>query len=207
MKQQYADWDQYYSIYIRYSFIIALLITNLIFILLPNDIISGGIYKLRKETATIAEELPPELEKIAEPPKVARPQLPVATDKPEEVEATTIEKTEITEITKSPTQTDIPIVPYWVVEVKPEPIDIPKVAYPELARQAGIEGQTVVKALVSTDGSIEDVEILKSSGNTSLDQAALAAARNAKFKPAKQRDQLVRVWVSIPFKFSLTGGK
>jgi protein TonB len=207
MKQTYADWDEYYALYFRYSVIAALLLTCLVFLLLPREFLTGGVYKLRKETTTIAEELPPELEKIAEPPQQIRPQLPVATENPEEVEAQTIEKTDFTEITKKPTETDIPIVPYWVVEVKPQPVDIPKPSYPDLARQAGIEGQVVVKALVDVDGSISDVEILKSSGNTSLDQAALSAARNAKFTPAKQRDQAVRVWVSIPFKFSLTGGK
>ncbi|MEO0092456.1 MAG: TonB family protein [candidate division WOR-3 bacterium] len=201
------DWDEYYSITIRYSFILALIITNILFLALPRELLSGGVYRLRKETATIAEELPPELEKIAEPPKIERPKLAVAAETPEEVEATTIEKTEFTEITKKVTEADIPIVPYWVVEVKPQPQYIPKPQYPELARAAGIEGQVVVKALVDVDGKIIEVEILKSSGNSSLDAAALEAARQATFTPAKQRDQFVRVWVSIPFKFTLTGTK
>jgi len=51
-----------------------------------------------------------------------------------------------------------------------------------------------------------DVKILKSSGNQMLDQAALVAAKQSKFTPAKQRDKFVRVWVSIPIKFRLTGG-
>lgn len=205
--RRFADLDEYYALYIRYGFVLALILINLFFITLPREFLSGGVYKLRKETATIAEALPPELEKLAEPPPQAKPQLPVPTENPQEVEAQTIEKTEFTELIKKPTETDIPIVPYWVVEVKPQPVTIPKPAYPDLARQAGIEGQVVVKALVDVDGSIADAELLKSSGNVSLDQAAITAARQAKFSPAKQRDQLVRVWVSIPFKFSLTGGK
>ncbi|MEO0074831.1 MAG: TonB family protein [candidate division WOR-3 bacterium] len=203
---RYADWDSYYAYALRYSIIVALLIVSLAFLLLPKEFIYQA-YQLKRETTTIAEELPPELEKIAEPPPVERPKLPVAAESPEEVEATTIEKTEFQEIVKKPAETDIPVVPYWVVEVKPQPINIPKPAYPDLARQAGIEGNVVVKALVDVDGSIIEVEILKSSGNSSLDQAALSAAREAKFSPAKQRDQFVRVWVSIPFKFSLTSGK
>ncbi len=201
------DWDEYYTLYLRISFATALAFTCLIFIVLPREFLSGGVYKMRKETSTISEELPPELEKIAEPPQVAKPQLPVATENPEEVEAKTIENTDFSEITKKPTETDIPVVPFWAVEVKPQTKSIPKPSYPELARQAGIEGQAVIDALVDVDGKIIDVKIRKSSGNTSLDEAAMNAARGAEFTPAKQRDQLVRVWVSIPFKFSLTSGK
>lgn len=205
--KQVIDWDEYYAYYFRYSLIIALVLTILFFLLLPQEFLSGKVYKLRKETATIAEELPPELEKIAEPPPVQKPQLPVAAESPEEVEAATIEKTEFTEITKKPIETDIPVVPFWAVEVKPQPKYIPKPAYPELARQAGIEGKVTVDALIDVDGKVIDVKIRKSSGNSSLDEAALSAARNAEFTPARQRDQFVRVWVTIPFQFSLTGGK
>ncbi len=205
--QQAFDWDLYYTVYIRYSVIAALALLILFFLVLPQEFLGGSVYKLRKETATISEQLPPELEKIAEPPQVVKPQLPVAAETPEEVEATTIEKTEFTEITKKPTETDIPVVPFWAVEVKPQTKSIPKPAYPELARQAGIEGQVVVDALVDVDGKVVDVKIRKSSGNTSLDEAAMNTARGAEFTPAKQRDQLVRVWVSIPFKFNLKSQK
>ncbi|MEO0072507.1 MAG: energy transducer TonB [candidate division WOR-3 bacterium] len=196
------DWDSYYGLAVRISTAIALALVNIVFLVLPKEFVYKA-YELKKEVATIAEELPPELEKLAEPPPVERPKLPVAAETPEEVEATTIEKTEFQEIIKKPTETDIPIVPFWSVEVKPQPVNIPKPNYPELAKQAGIEGDVVVKALVDVDGRIIDVEIQKSSGNSSLDQAALEAARNAVFTPAKQRDQYVRVWVSIPFKFRL----
>jgi protein TonB len=100
-------------------------------------------------------------------------------------------------------ETDIPVVPFWKVEVKPKPINIPVPTYPDMARTAGIEGQAVVEALVDVDGSVADARILKSSGNTSLDQAAVDAALRSKFSPAYQRDQAVRVWVSIPFRFTL----
>jgi protein TonB len=106
----------------------------------------------------------------------------------------------------SPIQPDIEIVPYYKVEVKPQPVNIPKPVYPSIAIKAGIEGQTVVKALVDIDGSIIQTQILKSSGNQLLDQAALEAAMKAKFTPARQRDKMVRVWVSIPIKFVLTQG-
>ncbi len=106
-------------------------------------------------------------------------------------------------MTFSPSGPDIEVVSYYKVEVKPEPINAPVPDYPDLARKAGIEGKAVVKMLVDIDGSVIEVQILKSSGNQMLDEAAIAAARRSKFTPAKQRDKLVRVWVSKPFDFKL----
>ncbi|HDQ99081.1 MAG TPA: energy transducer TonB [candidate division WOR-3 bacterium] len=151
----------------------------------------------------VMEALPPELQEIAEPPKVERPQMPVAAESEEEIEAEVAAETDFSEIIKRPIDTDIPVVPFWRVEVKPEPISVPTPAYPEMARQAGIEGQVVVAAMVDIDGSIISAEVMKSSGNTSLDNAAIEAAYRAKFTPARQRDRPVRVQVSIPYRFSL----
>ncbi len=203
---RHFDWDEdiYYSRSFRFGMIASLIFHLAVFVVLPREFLVNP-YTLKKEVATVMEELPPELEKIAEPPPVQRPQLPVAATVPEEVEATTIAPTEFTEITKKPDLTEVPIVPFWKVEVKPKPEYLPQPDYPELARQAGIEGNAVVEALVDVDGKIIDAKILKSSGNEALDQAAVKAAQNARFTPAKQRDMFVRVWVSIPFRFTLTG--
>lgn len=149
------------------------------------------------------------MEKFEEPPPIERPKVAVEAESEVAEEAVeTIAATEFQEdlIRTVPTGPEIEIVPYYKVEVKPQPVNIPKPQYPDLARRAGIEGTTVVKALVDIDGSIIEVKVLKSSGNQMLDQAALAAARRAKFTPAKQRDKYVRVYVSIPMRFQLTGG-
>jgi protein TonB len=157
----------------------------------------------------MVEEISAQMEKFEEPPPAERPK--VAVEAESEVAEEAVETIAVTEfeedlIRTMPTGPEIEIVPYYKVEVKPQPINIPLPQYPELARQAGIEGQAVVKALVDVDGSIMAVQILKSSGNQLLDEAALAAARKSKFTPAKQRDKFVRVWVSIPIRFHLTGG-
>jgi TonB family protein len=55
--------------------------------------------------------------------------------------------------------------------------------------------------LIDTKGNVEDVRVIKS--NPMLDDAAIAAAWQFKFTPAKQRDRLVKVWMSIPFHFRL----
>jgi TonB family protein len=101
----------------------------------------------------------------------------------------------------------IEIVPYYKLEIKPKPLKSPVPNYPYEAKKKGIEGMTVVKMLIDTDGSVMDVEVLKSSGNQLLDDAALDAALKSKFKPAEHhfngKSYKVRVWVSRPFKFRL----
>lgn len=103
------------------------------------------------------------------------------------------------------TNSALDIIPYYKVEVKPMPISIPKPEYPELAKKVRAEGQVVVMAVVDIDGSIMSAQISQSSGNPQLDEAAIFAARKARFTPAKQHDRLIRVWVSIPYQFRLSG--
>ncbi len=197
------DWEErYYATAIRVAAAIAIAVLLAIFLALPKAM-EVKPYELRKSVEMVMEALPPELEQLAEPPKLERPKLAVAAETEAEVEAETIDETTFSEIVKRPTETDIPIVPFWKVEVKPQPISVPTPQYPEMARQAGIEGQVVIKALVEIDGSVISAEVLKSSGNQTLDAAAIKAAYRAKFTPAKQRDKPVRVPVSIPYRFTL----
>jgi TonB family protein len=103
------------------------------------------------------------------------------------------------------TTSDIDIIKTKVYEKKPKPLSIPAPKYPELARRAGIEGDVIIKVLVNIDGSILDAIIFLSSGFEELDNAALEASMKAKFEPAAQFGRPVKVWVSIPVKFKLTG--
>lgn len=56
--------------------------------------------------------------------------------------------------------------------------------YPEEAKKQGIEGVVVIKVTVSEQGEVEHLEISKSSGNESLDQAAIDSVRQWRFIPA-----------------------
>ena len=73
--------------------------------------------------------------------------------------------------------------------------------YPDLARKAQIEGKVVVTVTIGKTGIVEDAVIFKSV--PMLDEAAIAAAMQCKFKPAKQRDKFVKVKMNIPFDFKL----
>ncbi len=103
------------------------------------------------------------------------------------------------------TASDIDIIKTKLYEKKPKPLSIPAPKYPESARRAGIEGDVIIKVLVDVDGSILDARIFLSSGFEELDNAALEASMKAKFEPATQLGRPVKVWVSIPIKFKLTG--
>jgi len=75
--------------------------------------------------------------------------------------------------------------------------------YPEIAQEAGIEGVVVVQAFIDEKGRVKETIILKGIPNTGLDEAAMEAIRKTRFKPAKQRERPVGVWISIPVNFKL----
>ncbi|MDZ7820534.1 MAG: energy transducer TonB [Candidatus Marinimicrobia bacterium] len=77
------------------------------------------------------------------------------------------------------------------------------VVYPEIAKEAGIEGKVVVQAFINKKGVVEHTLILKGMPGTGLDEAAMDAIKRTRFKPAKQRDRDVGVWISIPVTFTL----
>jgi protein TonB len=76
-------------------------------------------------------------------------------------------------------------------------------AYPELARQAELEGTVVLKVGIDEFGRVEEARVLESVPG--LDQAALDAIYQWEFEPAEQRDVPVPVWIVIPIRFSLRG--
>ena len=76
--------------------------------------------------------------------------------------------------------------------------------YPEKERNAGVEGTTVIRFLVSNDGSIESIEVASSSGSAALDEAAVNAGYKWKFSPAKNdAGRAVRCYVSVPIAFHI----
>ncbi|MFA6742773.1 MAG: TonB family protein [Candidatus Neomarinimicrobiota bacterium] len=77
------------------------------------------------------------------------------------------------------------------------------IVYPEIAQEAGIEGTVVVQAFVNERGVVTECVILKGMPNTGLEEAAIAAIKKTRFKPAKQRDRNVGVYISIPVIFKL----
>ena len=79
----------------------------------------------------------------------------------------------------------------------------PKPAYPFVARRRGQEGQVFLNVEVLPDGTAGQVEIARSSGFRSLDEAARHAVARWRFRPARQNGAPVAALVTVPVRFSL----
>ncbi len=101
-----------------------------------------------------------------------------------------------------PGRSEIPPPNTWIVHDE-LPVVVHKVEppYPEMPRQAGIEGRVTVRVFVDTNGRVRRAEIEKSS--PLFDEVALEAARQWVFTPAKSNGLPVAVWLRIPIDFRL----
>ncbi len=92
----------------------------------------------------------------------------------------------------------------WVqVSPKPENLNQIKqmVKYPRALFEMGIEGIVRLRLLVGKDGKIERVEV-QNSPHPLFSHACLEPAKMLKFLPGKQAGKPVKVWVTLPFRFS-----
>lgn len=90
---------------------------------------------------------------------------------------------------------------YVYTDELPEKITHVQPIYPDIAREAGVDGTVMVQALVGKDGRVKDVRVVKSI--PMLDAAAIQAVKGWVFKPALTNNKPVAVWVGCPVKFSL----
>jgi len=90
---------------------------------------------------------------------------------------------------------------YVYVEELPEAVTKLQPVYPDIAREAQVEGKVVVQALVGKDGKVKDTRIQVSV--PMLDKAAEDAVKRWVFKPALANNKPVAVWVAVPVNFKL----
>lgn len=76
--------------------------------------------------------------------------------------------------------------------------------YPPIARQARIQGQVVMRAVIDTKGNIKDLTLV--SGHPMLAPAAMEAVKQWKYKPYIFQGQPIDVETQIVVNFSLSGG-
>jgi protein TonB len=81
----------------------------------------------------------------------------------------------------------------------------PPPEYPENARRDGSQGIVVLSVLVDAEGRAGKVEISRSSGIQSLDEAAANSVRDWRFHPAHRSGRPVQSRVKIPIVFQLAG--
>lgn len=84
----------------------------------------------------------------------------------------------------------------------PAIIDYVDVEYPPEARRTIVEGDVVVKILISRDGRVEMAEVVRSSAKI-LEDAVLKAVKQWRFEPPTIRGRVTSLWMVIPFKFTL----
>ena len=191
-----------YPIAVRVSMLIGVLMLITLLVAFPRFTAKEF---LEKEIQIEIEQFDiPQTQQFDLPPPPSRPSIPVESENEDLADDVTIEETELEDFV----EWDAP---------PPPPDEGPRVRlggysaiqrniiYPEIAQEAGIEGTVVIQAFVDKKGKVTDTVVLKGIPNTGLNEAAMTAIEKTRFKPAKQRDRAVGVWISIPVNFRLKG--
>jgi len=82
-------------------------------------------------------------------------------------------------------------------------VSVNKPEYPPIARRMRVEGTVVLSLLVDENGRVLDVRLEHGvRENVGINEAAIAAAKSARFRPATKDGVRVKVWhqLTIPFK-------
>ena len=209
MKLRTVDWKDIVESYYDKSVSLAILILLFAFIVSPKIEV-----KPYDRTINIIDaiDIPPEIkEKIPPPEETVNPVVEIIieddldNEDDEDIEIIdTIEPTIIPEdeiLNKILGSTD-----KWAYyEDAPFAIKTAPTEYTTFAKNAGIEGDVILQVEVFTDGSVGDIEILKSlmSGHGGLDDVAVNSVRQWEFSPAKSGGKPVACWVIFPVSFSL----
>jgi TonB family protein len=89
-----------------------------------------------------------------------------------------------------------------VVDTKPVPLNEPRPNYTEEARQHKITGLVRARVLIGSDGLIKQVRIIRGLPD-GLNEEAIRAAMQMRFKPAIKNGQAVSYWTSLDVEFNL----
>ena len=77
------------------------------------------------------------------------------------------------------------------------------IKYPQMARESGIQGRVFVNFVVEPDGSVSNVNVMRSLGGGCDEEAMRVVKSMPKWKPGKQRGKPVRVSYILPVNFKL----
>jgi len=75
--------------------------------------------------------------------------------------------------------------------------------YPRASLMRREEGRVIVRVSIDTRGEVSAATVQRSSGHERLDEAALDAARKARFKPYTENGVAYPAMADIPFDFVL----
>ena len=148
----------------------------------------------------------PETRQFETPPPPARPSIPIESEDEDLADDLTIEETDLDNFDAwdapppPPSGPQFKFIPY---DDPPRPITPIKPVYPDIAQEAGIEGQVLIQCFIDKTGRVKETIVIKGLPNTGLNESAVAALRKTRFRPAKQRETPVGVWITIPINFKL----
>ena len=193
-----------YPIVVRLTTLIGISLVILNFLLFPRF---GNSLEFEDVEQVIIENIDiPQTQQIDNTPPPARPSIPVPSDDEDIADDLTLDELDFDDFSNldapppPPSGPKVVFIPYDDPPVAMSPI---RPRYPEIAQEAGIEGVVVVQAFIDEKGRVKETLILKGVPNTGLDEAAMEAIRKTRFRPAKQRERAVGVWISIPVNFRL----
>jgi TonB family protein len=95
------------------------------------------------------------------------------------------------------------VVKFDELDARPELITKPRVAYPPIAMRQRVESSVILTVLVSENGDVLDVNVLRGDPRYGFNEAAIRAIRGARYKPAMKDGKRVRTWVPQPIEFKL----
>ena len=139
-------------------------------------------------------------------PPPARPSIPIESEDEDLADDLTIEETDLDNFDAwdapppPPSGPQFKFIPY---DDPPRPITPIKPVYPDIAQEAGIEGQVLIQCFIDKTGRVKETIVIKGVPNTGLNESAVAALRKTRFRPARQRENPVGVWITIPINFKL----
>lgn len=195
-----------YNRYLRNSLFGAIVVHFLIFYFTPQ--FEFKPYVLREEYFE-AIELPEQFDIPPPPQEVAQPAIPLEAAEGEEVdEEADIAPTTFDDIESLPPPPPPPseqAQEFYAFDEPPVLIKSVSPRYPDLARQAGIEGTVLLRVLVGEDGKVISANVLQSDVTPMMEKSAIAAAKQFRFKPAKQRTVPVKATMMVPIRFKLHG--
>ena len=80
---------------------------------------------------------------------------------------------------------------------------VQNIEYPILARESGISGTVYLKFVIEPDGTISNISIQRGIGGGCDEEAIRVVKKLANWNPGKQNGNPVRVWLTLPIKFTL----
>jgi len=94
-----------------------------------------------------------------------------------------------------------------LVEERPALLSAPPAPYPDLLKEARVQGRVVLRAIVDTTGRVEPGSVeIASSPNPGFDLSARQWILKALFRPARLHGKAVRVHITQPIDYSITSG-